>query len=234
MRYESENAVFIYQKQDEGIIFQLAQHLDKNVSKVWDFFEIEPPEEKVVITILPTKEEFDNYVKLEGKWKEDELVPNFFRGYAVNGKIFLLSIYGFKNTVHAFEAKNFEKVFEYYKKTLVHEYVHCVNEIFNRKNNCSYTEKFLIEGIAVFLSGQRDGDRIPFDFTYDEILDKTNYNYGAYYLLTKYFVENYDKAIVLDIFQSSRQAREFLKEELFHKAKKYYNGKTINDSGKTI
>ena len=54
--------------------------------------------------------------------------------------------------------------------------------------------------------------------------------YSGYYLVTKYFVENYDKAFVLDIFKSNRRSRELLKDELFDKAKKFYqNAKHENN-----
>ena len=41
--------------------------------------------------------------------------------------------------------------------------------------------------------------------------------------IENYFVENYDKRYVLEIFQSNRQARELLKDELYDKAKEYYS-----------
>ena len=47
--------------------------------------------------------------------------------------------------------------------------------------------------------------------------------YDGWYLITKFFVENYDKDFVLEIFQSNRMARELLKDELYDRAKQYYS-----------
>ena len=64
----------------------------------------------------------------------------------------------------------------------------------------------------------------------DEVLDRNpeKRNYNAYYLLVKYLVEHYDKTFVLNLFTSSRQAKEFLINELYDEASKHYNYKRKN------
>ena len=108
-----------------------------------------------------------------------------------------------------------------YKKTLIHEYVHYVNELFTLKNQCSPTQKYLSEGIAVYLSEQKKNRNIKFDFTLEQILSKDDakFSYDGGYLTTKYLIENYDKEFVFQLFKSNRQAREFLVAELYEKTK---------------
>ncbi len=213
-------AKFNFDKSDEDLIDELADYLDSQVAEIYNFFEVETPQEKVEIDIISTKTEYDKKFKLLNGWQVDEEVPKSARGCFAKGKILYLSIHDYKNTTHAFEKQDTKKAIEGYKKTLVHEYVHFVNDLFNKRHGCSWTEKFLVEGIATYLSHQKDEETVPFDFTLTQLMKKDDYS--AYYLVTKYFVENYDKKYVLEVFQSSRMARELLTNELFDKAKNFY------------
>ncbi len=228
MQKISKFAKFQFDKFDKTLIDDLADYLDSQVSGICDFFEIQIPKEKVEIEIVSTKAEYDKKFKLLNGWKEDEKVPKSYRGCFVKGKILYLSIYDYKNTTHAFEEQNFEKAIDDYKKTLVHEYVHFVNDLFNKEHGCFWTERFLVEGIATYLSHQKDENIIQFDFTLDKFNKEDDY--GAYYLITKFFVENYDKKYVLQVFQSSRMAQELLTNELFDKAKSFYTHEKSTES----
>lgn len=222
MLKESKTAIFNFEKCDEDLVSVLSTYLDEHVKRVYDFFEVEEPKEKIVINIIPTKKEYDeNFRKVRGLG-EDCPVFGWSVGEYRNGKITYLSLHDYKHTTHKLKNVEFEKAIDHYKKTIVHEYVHYVNDIFRKVKNCGSTEKYLSEGIACYLSGQKDGENIPFNFTCEQLLDRDYNNYDAYYLVTKYFVENYDKNFVLEIFQSNRQTRELLKNELFEKAENFY------------
>ncbi len=229
MKKENEFAVFHYNKCDEDLIEILSNFIEQNAKIAFDFFEVAKPKTKVKIKIVPSKKEYDEYYikmyhlpadkKLQG-W----MIGNF--NFEAN-QITYLSLHDFNHTTHSLNGTPFDQAVDYYKKTIFHEFVHYVNGLFMKEHNCGYPQKYLREGIATYLSGQDEDTQIPFDFTLDELLDENKNIYSAYYLLTKYFVENYDKDFVLSIFESSRQSRELLKNELFSRAKDYYS-KTAN------
>ena len=215
----SKAAVFNFQKSDESLIDELAEYLDTHVSNVYEFFEIEPTGEKVNIDIIPTKKEFD-----EIYFKEYGHTDFNARGFAKNGnQIYYLSINDYQNTAHAFKPKEKQEAIDGFKKTLVHEFAHCVNVMFNKKHECSMTAKYLVEGIAVYLSHQKDDVKPVFDFSLERLLGKQECPYLGYFLTTKYFVEHYDKKFVLNMFESSRQANELLENELYAKVCNFYN-----------
>lgn len=216
MEKVSKYAVFEFSKSDSDFIDDLSDYLDNNVKEIFNFFEI-TPNNKVKISIISTKQEYDKIFEERYKFTSPSS-----RGFYANGRIYFLSFHDYKNTPHSYIDSEKLEALEDFKKTLVHEYVHYINELFIKKHNCSYTAKYLVEGIAIYLSHQKDNKDIEFNFTLDMLLDK-NCPYSAYYLIAKYLIENYDKSFVLELFQSSRQANEFLKQELFKKAKDYYS-----------
>ena len=147
--------------------------------------------------------------------------------------VFYLSLNDYKNTAHKFDKKHYKEAFEHYKKTLVHEFVHFVNlECFNRIRKCGRPAKYLSEGIATYLSGQKDNKKIIFDYSIDDIMhfDYNKSCYDGWYLVTKYLVENYDKQFVLSLFESNREANDFLQNELYEKAKEFY----LNDKSTIV
>lgn len=223
MQKECKTAIFNFKECDKDLIDGLADYLDTHADKVYEFFEVGKPIEKVVINIIPTKEEYDDVYRKTHGLKEDEPLPNWFIGNCNNGVITYLSLYDFNNASHPYTEDKFDEAFDYYKKTILHEYVHFVNGVFDKVHNCCRTEKFLVEGIATYLSGQKDGLKLSLKATKEELLDRNKFFYADYYLLTKYFVENYDKDYVLEVFQSNRQARELLNNELYDKAKEFYS-----------
>ena len=223
---ESKYAIFNFELCDENLINELMKYLDSNAYKIFQFFDVEIPSKKVPINIIPTKREFDKTFKKD--WGYD--CEDWGVGYSKNLTITYLSLNDFKNTKHSLLNVKYYDAIDYYKKTLLHEFVHSVNELFKIKNNCGYTVKYLREGIATYLSGQKENISISFDYTIEQLLetDSSKSCYDGYYLITKYLLENYDKSLIMDLFKSNRKATEFLKTELYKKAKTYYDSKTTN------
>ena len=227
MRKENKYAIFNYKKIDEDLIDILSSYIEEKAHIAFDFFQVSPPKTKVKIKIISSKIEYDNYyIKMYNLQPETKLygwmIGNF--NFEKN-QITYLSLHDFKNTTHKLKDVPYEQAVDYYKKTILHEFVHYVNGLFRKKHNCGYAENFLTEGIATYLSGQNENSTPNFDFSLDEVLDRNKNIYGAYFLLTKYFIENYDRDFVLNIFQSSRQSRELLKNELFKRTENYYKNK---------
>ncbi len=222
----SKYAIFNYKEDDNCLIEDLIIHLDSQAERIIQFFNVILPKEKLLINIIPTKKEFDEIHMSHSNTNVDFVVPKWaIGGYSEKKNcINYLSINDYKNTTHSFKEKDYFDAVEYYKKTLVHEYVHYINKLYNIQNNNGNTAKFLREGIAVYLSGQREKQDIIFDFTLEELLetDVTKSCYNGYYLITKFLIEYYDKDFVLDLFTSSNQSKKFLKQELYDKAKQFY------------
>ncbi len=231
---DNDYAIFEYEKCDEDLIDELSNYIKQNAQIALDFFEVEKPKTKVLIKIIPTKKEYDEYYrKLHNLPSNQPLYGWLIGNYNHNtNQITYLSLHDFKNTSHKLKDVPFNEALDYYKKTIFHEFVHYANGLFRNKHNCGYSEKYLTEGIAAYLSKQHDEKTLNFDFSIDDVLDQNKNLYYAYFMLTKYFVENYNKNFVLEIFESSRTAKEFLQNELYNKAKQNYSKqetkKTLN------
>ena len=218
-------AEITYQKQDEKLILELNKYIDEKAEEIFAFFKIDKPDRCVQINIFPTKKDYDENYRRERNWGNDVKVESWKIGEFLDGKINYLSINDYKSTSHAFKEEDYDKALDYFKKTIVHEFVHYVNDLFCAKNRCDNTEKYLAEGLATYLSGQNSGKNIIFDFSVEKLLDDNAYCYDGYYWVTKYLIENYPQDFVLDLIKSSEKSREFLKQELFDKTKNYYNTK---------
>lgn len=218
MKKEGQFAVFSYKKCDEDLIEGLDDYLNQNAKKIFDFFEIEVPNKKVQINIVPTKKEYDERCRKEGFFKWQTEIPKSAVGNynSENGQITYLSLHDFDNTSH----KGRTEI--EYKKTILHEFTHYVCHLFRQKHDCGYTIQYLSEGLACYLSGQTKYLKNKFDFTLDECLGQTQ-TYATYYMLTKYLVENYDKEKVFELIESNRKAKEFLIDELYDNTKNYYD-----------
>ena len=223
MTKETKYAIINFQENDENLIEVIANYLDENAGHVYDFFEVEKVE-KAVIDIIPTKKELDSFIRTSRNLPNDSEVPSWLIGTCNKGVITYLSLNDYQNTSHTFSPDKYQEKLEYYKKTILHEYVHFVNELFNKQNDNSPTIKCFLEGIATYLSGQKEGCNIKFDFTLEQLLAKKRFSscYDGWFLVTKFLIENYDKQFIFELFQSSRMANEFLENELYQKAKDFY------------
>ena len=218
-------ATFDFDEREKDFVMDCALFVDQNAKFVYDFFGIESNRrEKPTIHIIPTKDEFDRIYKKICNKEASYNVPSWVIGFA-SGDIYYLSINDYKNTSHAFSPDKKKEAVCYYKKTLVHEFVHFVHEQFNKEHGCCNRSKWLSEGVAVYLSGQHGVLNNDNDFNYakEEAFGQQGNHYMAYGLLFRYLTENYPKAFVFSLFESAQNASESFKEELYGKAKKYYN-----------
>lgn len=225
MKKESKYAILNFQKQDENLANILAEYLDENTKKLYDFFEIAFQGEKSNITIVPSKKEFDIIYRKANNKPENEPIQDWIIGTCSNRIIFYVSLNDYDNTAHKFDKKDYAIALENYKKTILHEQVHFVNELFSKQNNSPETIKFLSEGIATYLSGQYENQNVGFYADADTLLNQNKNPYDQYFLITKYLAENFDKETVLSLFKNNQTATTFLKTTLYPKAKEHYIGK---------
>lgn len=208
---------FTYSKEDEDLIVVLEDYLNQKREDIFNFFDSSLQREQVEINIIPTKKEYD---ELSKKIRGIDSIPNWSIGLSHDNKIEYVSLHDYKNTAHAFSEDKYLEKLDYFKKIIVHEYVHFVGGLYCKKNSLEWPVKFLNEGIATYLSGQKENMNIPFNYTLDDILvSKTCYD--AWYLLTKYIIEEYGKEYFLELFGNNELA---VKEvpRLFWEAKEYY------------
>ena len=198
--------------------------MDANAAAVYDFFGVKP-KKKIEIDIIPTKQELDEIYKKELMDFYYGLEPQrWLIGFCPNGRITYLSINDYKNTSWAFDESEYDAKYAHYLKTIVHEFVHIVNRQFVIENNGNDTHKCFSEGIATVLSKQKEEKTLKFIFPLDRILwtDKSKSCYDGWYLVTKYFVENYDHDFVLKMMKDSKASERFIADQLYDEAKKFY------------
>lgn len=221
MVLDSKYVSLFYDENDNCLVNELSNYLDDAILSIYLFFNIKI-KDKIKINIIPKKEIFDDKLMKEFNMSSAPSSSRGFFSYSENA-IYYLSINDYDKTTH-----NKNDV-ENYKRTLVHECIHHINNLFNKENNCGPTAIYLREGIAVYLSHQNDDKSLTFDYTLDDFFNNgkaTKNCYAGYYLIVKYLVEHYDKHFVLNLFLSSRQANLFLKDQLYNKAYAFYNKKS--------
>ena len=190
--------------EDENLVFELNNYINENINEIYSFFELKDIISKATIIILSTKEEFDKEVRPLKKEYEEYGVPSWVIGFSLKDKIYFLSLSDYKNTPHKDKIDLLA-----YKKTILHEYIHYIVGLYLFENKCSYPLRALNEGIAQYLSHQRDKNIITLKHDLSEVLDATT-AYSEWYLITKYIIDNYSKEYFLELLRDRDKAIDFI------------------------
>ncbi len=218
MQKITKYAVFNYSEQDQDLIDGLEDYLNEHAEEIFEFFDPTLPRKVVNITIVPTKKEYDEGLQRIKQTTNE--IPKWSIGNYYNGTIRYVSLHDFKSTSHAFPNEKYDENLDYYKKTIVHEYVHFVTGEFLVKNKVGDPPKYLNEGIAAYLSHQRDGKKTIFNFSLDDILN-SNTCYEGWYLLIKYIVEQKGRDYFLMLLKNNDRSK-FEAPKLYEEAKAFY------------
>ena len=217
----TDSAIFNYEFDDRFLVEKLSAYVDEHKDDIYSFFNMKFDNTKPIINIIAKKEELDNIHRRFNDLKDTDEVPKWIVGLSASDmQIYYLSLNDYNSTSHAFKKEDYEIQLEMYKKTILHEYVHYVNRLFCKKNNCSYSIKCLSEGIAQYLSNQKNNSAIQFNYSLNEILTSNNC-YNGWYLVTKYIIENYSHELVLELLKDKNEAEKFITEK-YEEIKKYY------------
>jgi len=131
-------------------------------------------------------------------------MPDYVVGFStLNHVAHLLSYNEYKKTPHKYES------LEDYKKTLMHEVIHEVHDLFSGGN---YTgPRPIWEGVAVYLSGQYNSEgRIQ--VSKEELTSHCDYK--EYYYFFKEIIKTYDHETVLEILKGNIDGDQILDEIL--------------------
>ena len=226
MKKEGRFAVFKFVRKDEKLIDELCDYLDNNAEEIFNFFELDICQEtiKPQINIIPNKKSFDKCYNKDHNLPQGQIVEDWVIGYynSKDNKIVYLSLNDYKSTAHAGLLQDYDKALDYYKKTIMHEFVHYANGLYCRKHSCGHTIKYLSEGLASYLSRQRENKKNEFCYTLEEILSYKKPCYDGWDLMTRFLVENYPKNFVLELIKDRHTSEDFLKKELYPKVKNKY------------
>jgi len=209
-------AKFIYNEEDEELVNSLENSLNENGQKIFDFFDSSLERTPLEIKIIPTKKEYDEL----NKKRRGVEIPKWSIGTFYDNTIEYVSLNDYKNTTHAFPKEKYNEALDYYKKTIIHEFTHYVLFLYIKKYNNVSPLKYLNEGIAQYLSGQRDNMKYEFNYSLDDILG--NNCYPGWYLMTKYIIEKYGKEYFLKLVIDSKLATDET-PRIYEEAKKYFS-----------
>ena len=216
MNITSKYSKINYEENDEILAKELSKYLDNHAEEIYDFFD--PTLERNIINInIMTKGKYDELHKETYHGEVPKWSVGFYNGKCIN----YVSLNDYKNTSHKID--DYEEAFSYYLKTIVHEYVHFVTSEYCIKNDLDKPIKYLSEGIAQVLSGQRDNDKISFTYTTDDILNSSNY--GAWYMTTKYILDVEGKNKFFELLSNRKEAQNYVIENIDN-MKMYYSKKT--------
>ena len=209
---ETDYAIFVYDVNDENLVFDLNSYINMHIQKILDFFEINSLVIKPKIKIYSTKKEYDETLE----FFKDESVPKWVVGNVEQNLIKYVSYSDFQNTSHANEP------YEYYLKTIVHEYVHFITGIYCQEKNVEYPIKYISEGLAYYLSGQGESVKINGNLKIDDILN-SNKAFASWYLLANYIIKTKGKKFFIELLCDKKLA-ESEANNLLLEANCYYNG----------
>ena len=214
MLKEFKYSTFKFEENDKQLIEDVANYLDCCAEGIFNFFEIQFSGQKANFTIITNKNDFDKEYRIKTNFPTEKEIPNWLVGCSVNEGIIMLSYNDYKNV-----ESHKTDTFDHYKRTIVHEFVHYVNKLFQKQRNCGKTEVYLAEGLACYLSGQYEGKNTNLNCNLEDLINRKHVNYGNYLLLTKHLIENYDKNFIFELIESNRKARDFLQSKLYREVK---------------
>lgn len=214
MEKNTAYAKFIYEKEDEDLVNVLEEYLNDNANEIFEFFDLDLEKKTLEIRMIPTKEEYD---RLSKERKKVNTIPKWAVGNYHDGIIEYVSFNDYQNTSHKYTEYN--EALETYKKTIIHEFIHYVVDLYVDKNNGNHPLCYLNEGIAQYLSKQRTGN-LTFNYSLDDILN-SNDCYPGWYLMVKYILDEYGKDYFLKILLHDDLALSET-QYIYEQAKEYY------------
>ncbi len=202
MKKTINNIEIEYQKESQNFIDELIEYLLTQIEEIFNFFNF-IPKKPIKIKIVPSIDELKTIY--DDKVSKSQM-PEWVVGFSTLDHIaHLLSYNEYKNTCHKF------KTLEDYKKTLVHEVVHQIHDLY-----CGgrYTGTNLIwEGVAVYLSKQIKDTEENLELSKEKLL-----NNNCHMREHKFFFERllnmYDHKTVLEILKGNKDEEEIIDEIL--------------------
>lgn len=192
LKIEFCNFELEYTNKDKEYIDNVIQILNDKSEEVMNFFELKNLSRKVKIKFWDNVEEYRNFFNKSLK-KYNKMIPDWEVARATNTlnecRIDILSL-GEARKCRGHANDSVENLIQ----IIVHEFVHICHFEYN---NHTSTMTWFMEALATNLAGQNNCKKLT--CTLQEIVTEMPTNYGNYYLLGKYLLENYDKSQVLEL-----------------------------------
>ncbi len=175
MKYEINNFIFNYNSCDKQYIHDLINDFNLRVNEIYNFFDIKGLKKQLIINICSELYLFEGRSNTSVAFKDDDL-NNYY--------IYILSYDEFiKRKTH--ENNNLD----YYFKTLLHEFVHVVQEDVGLYRDCLI---WLREGLAIVLSNQYGNINYKLNnCLLEDLLNDKRVWYINYYSLVSYIKNTY-------------------------------------------
>ena len=200
------NITINYTKSDLNYIEDLKRYTFNNINNICTFFEHYKLNKKVIINILDNIEVFKN--------RNESSVA--FMDFDDNN--YYINILSYELFIKRKGHEN--NKLEYMFKTIIHEFVHIIQEDKGLYKNCLIWIK---EGVAIWLSKQYEG--LNYKINNCSLNDLVNNNrvwYINYYSLIKYIVDTYGIEYLKNIiFNQNIQINETNK--IYNEFLKFYN-----------
>lgn len=201
-----------YTNEDKEYIDNVIQTLNEKSKEIIKFFELKNLRRKVKIKFWDDVEEYRDFFN-ESMKKINKTIPDWEVGRAVNNmeecRIDILSLAEARKC-RGHTNDSIENLIQ----IIVHEFVHICNFEYN---NHMPSMSWFTEALATNLAGQNNCGKLT--CTLQEIMAETPTNYGNYYLLGKYLLENYDKSQVLELAKN-KDLLEKSTEDIYNNALK--------------
>lgn len=235
MKIENEFLIINFGETDKDLANAMIDVIDKEKSRIFEFFNIDKLSKKLQITLYDNFDEFVNMVnesfKQEAKWKKEHGIDapvgkwnEYIVALGGDGVIKMLDIElcrtksAHKNT----DLNDFLQV-------ALHEFVHvCNSEIITK----SPLPTYLLEGIATQLAGQEKYKLDKLECTADELLNGFNNlekSYHKAYTLMGYMIESMPHEELLGILSGEKEPDL---ANLIIEANKYLDNKKENQNAK--
>lgn len=194
-----DNIEIEYEEEAKAFIKELIEYLLLKRNSIYTFFNF-IPSDKIKIKIISSQ------TKLREIYNDnvsDQEMPDWVVGFSTLDKtVYLLSFNEYSNTPHKYET------FEGYKKTLIHEFVHAVHDLFCGGRFTGLRP--IWEGVAIFLSEQYEEEG-KLTVSKEDLINQ-NCHFKEFNYFFNALIDTYNHETILDILANKIDGYQVLNE----------------------
>ena len=212
----NNNYIIKYNECDKDYIDDLINYIDKEYSKILEFFGIDKLKKKLIISIY---DDINKYKEYRFNNISDTSVGNM----DVSDNNYYINVLSYKEYIK--RKGHEEKSIDDYFKLIIHEFIHVVNDEYGTLHKSLI---WIREGLAIYLSHQYDGVKKRLNkCTLKALLDDDRIYYINYYVLIDYafnkYGEDYIKKIIsnpdIQIEETKKMFNDYLSDNKIERYK---------------